>query len=199
MGNVSAISYQIHAQDDADSVECRLYPRAGHGAYGGVDPWEFAAQEADLQAYLQMVRAEATNQSGIRLLQDGQPQELGLMTGEMDTLQVLSAMEQMQPARAAEHSGGYLEFSFLEQPRELFLWYIDQNHWQDAYPMDGNRLKLPEEKGIYSFSLDLTWEDGQSATAYFSVYIGDIPALQLPYTAGSAELAGMAVPLSVRP
>lgn len=116
-------------------------------------------------------------QISIMTANDGAPIgcEFGI-TQRMDTLEMLSALEGLQgfvfDVNAVSHQ--YVAFQFpYEKPKNIYLHYISQNEWQTEYPIDSRtyQIKVPVQKGVYHFFADVTWNDNDTETIYFSITV----------------------------
>ncbi|MDD4089898.1 MAG: hypothetical protein PHS04_17875 [Tissierellia bacterium] len=96
--------------------------------------------------------------------------------GEIDTLEMLSMLEELQGFMFDEDyvSQQYIEFRFLdEEPKEINLQYITKDGLQTEHPIDSEtyKIKVPTKVGGYSFIADITWENGEQETVFFSITI----------------------------
>ena len=96
--------------------------------------------------------------------------------GEINTLEMLSMLGKLQGFVFDEDyvSDQYIEFQFLdEKPKKINLLYIAKDGLQTEYPIDSAtyEIKVPENVGFHSFFADITWENGEKETVFFSITI----------------------------
>ena len=96
--------------------------------------------------------------------------------GEIDTLEMLSMLEELQGFIFDEDyvSQQYIEFHFLnEEPKEVNLQYITKDGLQTEYPIDDEtyRIKVPANVGVHSFFADITWDNQEKETVFFDITI----------------------------
>lgn len=108
---------------------------------------------------------------------DGAPYgcEFSVLTDHsLDTLQMLEKMGEMQGFvfKSGEMPYIRIQFNGDKLPKDIYLRYISEDAWQQAYPIDENwRIEVPTQPGIYSFFADITWEDDSKETAYWRITI----------------------------
>lgn len=110
---------------------------------------------------------------------------------KLDTLQMLSELEHLNGFQfdTAWASHGYIKFVFHDKsPDNIFLRCIANDMWQQEYPIDSAeyKIKVPPEIGIYNFFADITWENGEQETVYFSVEVKEHTAID--------TIAGYSIP-----
>ena len=96
--------------------------------------------------------------------------------GQIDTLEMISMLEELQGFVFDEDyvSQQYIEFQFLDdEPKEINLLYIAKDGLQTEYPIDSAtyEIKVPEKVGFHRFFSDITWENGEKETVFFSITI----------------------------
>lgn len=96
--------------------------------------------------------------------------------GNIDTLEMLSMLEELQGFQFYEDdvSHLYIEFQFRdEKPKEVYLRYITEGEWQTEYPIDSAtyKIKVPAKVGKYSFFADITWNNQEKETVFFDITI----------------------------
>ena len=99
-----------------------------------------------------------------------------LEAGQIDTLEMLSMLEELQGFVFDEEyvSEQYIEFQFLdEEPKEINLQYIAKDGLQTEYPIDNEtyRIKVPVNVGVHSFFADITWDNQEKETVFFDITI----------------------------
>ena len=97
-------------------------------------------------------------------------------TGEMSISEMIDSIDNMGniflPFTLDAVQGLYLEFSFksdLTPAKIKDMYYVNGNNTAEIYYLD--RLKIPEEIGVYNFFVNLEWTDGTEEIVYFRVEV----------------------------
>lgn len=91
--------------------------------------------------------------------------------GQIDALAMLAKLENLKGFSFPADSGVTLRFSFSQEPEDVYVRFISESHWQEKYPYEDHRIKVPDEPGIYSIFVDIGWESDYFETVFFSVTV----------------------------